>query len=84
MANFVEENYSTLDLGNLWCDMKQHDISDDKEKYIQVGLNNIGKLFIRMYGTSKLYGLYMYNVFQLIEIAEKQPKSNDLELHLTS
>jgi len=76
MDNFIEENYSTLDLQNLWCEIKQHDASDNYEKYIQIGLNNLGKLFIRMYGTSNIYGLYMFNIFQLIEIANEASQSN--------
>jgi len=76
MDNFIEENYSTLDLKNLWCEIKQHDASDNYEKSIQIGLNNLGKLFIRMYGTSNIYGLYMFNIFQLIEIANETSQSN--------
>ena len=76
MESFVQENYSTLDLQNLWFEITQHDASDDYDKYIQVGLNNSGKLFIRIYGTSKIYALYLFNVFQLSKIANEKPKSN--------
>ena len=76
MENFVEENYSTLDFENLWCEIKQHDASDNHEKYIQIGLNNFGKLFIRMHGTSNIYGLYMFNIFELIKIANEKRQGN--------
>jgi hypothetical protein len=76
MENFIQENYSTLDLQNLWCEIKQHDASDNQEKYIQIGLNNLGKLFIRMYGTSNSYRLYIFNIFQLIKIANEKSQSN--------
>jgi hypothetical protein len=76
MDNFIEENYSTLDLQNLWCEIRQHDTSDNYEKYIQIGLNNLGKLFIRMHGKPNIYGLYMFNIFQLIEIANEASQSN--------
>jgi hypothetical protein len=78
MESFVQENYSTLDLQNLWCDITQHDASDNHEKYIQVGLNNSGKLFIRIHGTSKIYALYLFNVFQLSKIANEKSTSNHL------
>jgi hypothetical protein len=78
MDNFIQENYSTLDLENLWCEIKQHDTSDNQEKYIQIGLNNLGKLFIRIHGTSNIYGLYMFNIFQLIKIAHEKSQSKDL------
>lgn len=73
MDNFIQENHSTLDYTNLWCDMKQHDPSDNQEKYIQVGLTNAKKLFIRIHGTSNVYGLYIYNVFQLLDLARDHP-----------
>lgn len=75
MKNFIEENYLTLDLENLWCERKQYDASDNLEKYIQIGLNNLGKLFIRIYGTSDIAGLYMFNVFELIKIASEKQQS---------
>ena len=78
MENFVEENYSTLIFENFWCEIKQHDMSDDADRYIQVGLNKAEKLFIRMHGAWKIYGLHLFNVFQLIEIAEQKPKSRHL------
>ncbi|CAF1233435.1 unnamed protein product [Rotaria sordida] len=78
MEKFIEENYMTLDLENLWCEIKQHDASDNLEKYIKVGLNNCGKLFIRIYGTSTMYGLYMFNIFELIQIANEKKQQNSI------
>ncbi|UJR37736.1 hypothetical protein I4U23_030431 [Adineta vaga] len=76
MEQFVKENYPTLVLEDLWCEIKQHDASDNVEKQIQVGLNKLEKLFIRIYGSSTDYGLYLFNVFELIQIAtmKKQQK----------
>ncbi|CAF3795736.1 unnamed protein product [Rotaria sordida] len=78
MEKFIEENYMTLDLENLWCEIKQHDASDNLEKYIKVGLNNCGKLFIRIYGTSTMHGLYMFNIFELIQIANEKKQQNSI------
>ncbi|CAF3016068.1 unnamed protein product [Rotaria sp. Silwood2] len=78
MEKFIEENYSTLDFENLWCEIKQHDASDDLEKYIQIGLNNFGKLFIRIYGTSTMNGLYMFSIFELMQIANEKNQPNNI------
>ena len=75
MESFVQENYSTLILENFWCEIKRHDTSDDHEKYIEVGLNKAGKLFIRTHGAWNVYGLHLFNVFQLIKIAGEKSKS---------
>lgn len=75
MDTFVEENSSTLICENSFCEIKKHDVSDDREKYIEVGLDKTGKLFIRMNGAWKMYGLYLFNVFQLIRIAAEQSPS---------
>jgi len=73
MPKFVEEIYSTLDLKNLWLALSQHDASDNQDKYIQIGLTNFSKLFIRAAANSKNYGIYVFNVFELTKIAnEKQ------------
>jgi hypothetical protein len=76
MDKFIQDNYSTLDLENLWCEIKQHDLTDDYEKYIQIGLNNHGKLFIRIHGASNIYGLYMFSIFELLKIANEKRTSN--------
>src|SRR4051794_36404154 len=39
MKRFAQENSSTIDFENLWLEIKQHDASDNGEKYIQIGLN---------------------------------------------
>jgi len=72
MKTFAEENYSTIDFNNLWLELKQHDASDNQEKLIQIGLNTSSKLFIRMRGNPYMYGLYMFNIFELITIANEK------------
>lgn len=79
MENFIDENYSTLDLKNLWGEIKQYDASDDTEKYIEIGLTNVGKLFIKMHGEYKRDGLYVFSVYQLIKIANEKSQSNKLK-----
>ncbi|CAM2715399.1 unnamed protein product [Rotaria socialis] len=78
MNKFIEDNYLTLDLENLWLEIKQHDASDNFEKSIQVGLNNLGKLFIRIYGTSTIRGLYMFSIYELIKIANRKEQNNSI------
>jgi hypothetical protein len=73
MKKFTRENYSTIDFNNLWLDLKQHDASDNIEKCIQIGLNQFSKLFLRLYANSRMFGIYIFSVFELIAIAsEKQ------------
>jgi hypothetical protein len=76
MRKFIEKNQSTLDIKNLWLDLKQHDASDNQEKYIRIGLNNVSELFVRMRGTSNVMGLYIFGIHELITIASEKRKSN--------
>lgn len=75
MDSFIQENFSTLILENFWCEIKQHDASDDAEKHIQVGLNKAGKLFIQIRAAWNVRGLHLFNVFQLIKIAGEKSQS---------
>jgi len=72
MKTFVQENYSTIDFNHLWLELKQHDASDNQEKFIQIGLNTFLKLFIRIRANSNMYGIYIFNVFELIKIANEK------------
>jgi hypothetical protein len=72
MKTFVQENYSTIDFTHLWLEFKQHDASDNQEKSIQIGLNTFSKLFIRILANSNMYGIYIFNVFELIKIASEK------------
>ncbi|CAF0969352.1 unnamed protein product [Adineta ricciae] len=78
MSRFVQENYPTLNLNDLWCEIIQHDASDNLEKRIEVGITNLEKLFIRIYGSSNDYGLYIFNVFQLIKIASEKSQQKQM------
>lgn len=77
MQQFVQENYPTLNLNDLWCEIIQHDASDNLEKRIQVGLTNLEKLFVRIYGSSNHYGVYIFNVFELIKIASEKSQQSE-------
>jgi hypothetical protein len=59
-----------------WLELKQHDASDNQEKYIRIGLNNVSELFVRMRGTSNVMGLYIFGIHELITIASEKRKSN--------
>jgi hypothetical protein len=72
MRAFVQEIYSTIDFNNLWCEIKQHDASDNQEKLIQIGLNNFSKLFIRLRANLNAYGIYVFSVFELMAIASEK------------
>ena len=74
MKAFVQGAYSTLDLDNLWLELKQHDASDDEEKYIQIGLNQFSKLFVRLRANSNAFGIYIFSIFELISIASEKRK----------
>jgi len=32
----------------IWLKLKQHDASDNREKFIRIGLNNLSELFVRV------------------------------------
>jgi hypothetical protein len=75
MEKFALEISSTIDFDNLWLDLTQHDASDNEEKCIQIGLNHYSKLFVRMSGTTHVYGIYVFTVNELITIASEKRKS---------
>jgi hypothetical protein len=76
MRKFIEKNQSTLDIKNLWLDLKQHDASDNQEKCIRIGLTSFSELFIRMYGASSGSGLYIFGIYELITIASEKRRGN--------
>ncbi|CAF1107640.1 unnamed protein product [Rotaria sordida] len=76
LQTFTRENNSTIDFDKLWFELKQHDASDNQEKCIQIGLNSFSKLFIRMFGTLDINGLYIFSVYELIKIASEKRKDN--------
>ncbi|CAF1293546.1 unnamed protein product [Rotaria sp. Silwood1] len=76
LQTFTNENYSTIDFDHLWFELKQHDASDNEEKCIQIGLNCFSKLFIRMFGTLNMNGIYIFSVYELIKITNEKRKDN--------
>lgn len=70
MGKFSREVYPSLDEGNLWLEMKQHDASDNEEKYLQVGLTHTGLLFIRIKGSGAIYAIYLFSIHELVDIAK--------------
>lgn len=79
MPTYAEEINSTIDLDNLWLQLKQHDASDNIEKSIQIGLNSFGKLFVSLYGNNNIFGVYAFNVVELITIASEKRRGKDVE-----
>ncbi|UJR08483.1 hypothetical protein I4U23_012750 [Adineta vaga] len=75
LKKFAYDHFSTLDLAKSWLEIKEHDPSDNHEKTIQVGLSNIMKLYVRLRGTTNNYGLCLFDIHQLIDIATHKPKN---------
>jgi hypothetical protein len=76
MKKFMEEYYKKFKDNIIWLELKQHDASDNKEKYIRIGLNNVSELFIRMQGISGVFGLYVFGIYELITIANEKRKGS--------
>ena len=76
MATFARNNYQSLDLDNLWLELKEHDATDNMEKYIQVGLTDRSKLFIRMHGGGEMYALYLFTIYDLLKIAHEKRRGD--------
>ena len=78
MEQFARENSASLDLDNLWLELKQHDDSDNTEKYLQVGLNDRSKLFVRMCGAGDVFALYLFSIHELLQIARDKRRGNSI------
>lgn len=78
MARFARENYQRLDTDHLWLEMKDHDASDNTEKYLQVGLNDRKNLFLRMRGAEPIYALYFFSIHDLTQIAREKRRGNSI------
>ncbi|CAF1530009.1 unnamed protein product, partial [Adineta steineri] len=70
----ASDTYLLINFSKAWLEMKQHDASDDYEKCIQIGLNNILKLYIRLFGTATAFGLWVFDTSELIQIATEKRK----------
>lgn len=76
MHTYTRENDSSLNFDKLWLAMKQHDVSDNEEKSIEIGRTNSSKLFVQLRGTSAIHGLYIFNFYELIKIASEKRTGN--------
>lgn len=76
MGHFAREYASSIDSDNVWLELKDHDDSDNTEKYLQVGLMNLSKLFIRMRGADNIYALYLFSIHDLSKIAREKRQGN--------
>jgi hypothetical protein len=81
MLKFIGEYYSNFQDTVIWLELKQHDASDNKEKYIRIGLNNFSELFIRMQGISGVAALYIFGTYELMTIANEKRKGSKGILH---
>jgi hypothetical protein len=45
---FIEEYYTKFTDDIIWLKLKQHDASDNREKFIRIVLNNLSELFVRV------------------------------------
>ena len=77
MGKFSREVNPSLDEDNLWLDMKQHDASDDEEKYLQVGLTHTGLLFLRIKGSRAIYAIYLFSIHELLDIAKDKQRGRN-------
>lgn len=74
MQRFSEDYSARIADTNIWADFRQHDASDNRERFIRVGLNNFSELFLRMFGWSGSIALYVFGLSELITIAKEKPK----------
>jgi len=73
---FIEEYYKKFKDDIIWLELKQHDASDNREKYIRIGLNNVSELFIRMYGTLGVTSLHVFGIYELVTITNEKRKGS--------
>lgn len=74
MRQYARENYHIIDFSKVWLEIKKHDGSDDEEKSIQIGLNCLRKLYIRLRASVRHFGICAFDIYELIAIAKQQPR----------
>ncbi|CAF0978405.1 unnamed protein product [Adineta steineri] len=72
MRRFIDEYFICFEDNTLWLERKQYDATNNKEKFIRIGLNNVSELFIRLFGTVNVSGLYIFGIYELIKIANEK------------
>jgi hypothetical protein len=76
VKKFIEEYYKKFKDDIIWLELKQHDASDNREKYIRIGLNNVCELFIRMYAKLGVTSLHVFGIYELITITSDKRKGS--------
>ncbi|CAF1453611.1 unnamed protein product [Adineta ricciae] len=74
---FILTYFTFFDNTIVWLEQIQYDGSDKGEKIIRIGLNNISELFIRLISTKTIDSLYIFGMYQLMEIV-KEKRENKL------
>ena len=76
MQKFIDEySFKCKDVIT-WLELKEHDASDNRERFIRIGLNNFSELFVRMYGAIYVSALYVFGIHELVKIANEKRKGN--------
>ena len=68
------DKYSTLNYDKAWLKINEHDASDNYEKSVHIGLNQFSKLYVQLRANNNDYGLQLFDIRELIEIATQKPR----------
>jgi Rad3-related DNA helicase len=74
MQKFIEEYSSKFKDAITWLEIRQHDASNNREKFIRIGLNNFSELFVRMHGIVGVSALHVFGIHELMKIAKEKRK----------
>jgi len=77
MQKFIDEYYSKFKDATTWLEIRQHDASNNREKFIRIGLNNFSELFVRLYGVVGGSALHVFGIHELMKIANEKRKGNE-------
>ncbi|UJR32613.1 hypothetical protein I4U23_020073 [Adineta vaga] len=80
MYRFVVENSNTIDMDKAWLKLEHHDTTDDIQKYLCVGLNDVGKFYIYLWGGRLKKELYLFNTIELLALVHKKQKDVSLSV----
>ena len=79
MPKFIDDYYSRIRDVHIWLEYRQHDASDNRERFIRIGLNNFSELFLRMYGSTSSSLLFVFGIHDLIRIVKDKPKGKETD-----
>ncbi len=77
MQKFIEEYSSKYRDTITWLEIQQHDASNNREKFIRIGLNNFSELFVRMYGVFGAASIHIFGIYELMKIAKEKRKGRE-------